>query len=164
MQKTNIIRDYLEDLVDGRAFWPHSVYATYSESLADFRDPQNKGIAIQLLNELIVNALELVPSCLAYLDIVSRGDPRVFFFCAVPQGMAIASLAELYGNEKVFTGVVKISKMRAARMILDFSQDSKSIRAWFIQCAGIIAAKAKVADDKTAIAASERVIELAAKK
>jgi farnesyl-diphosphate farnesyltransferase len=25
LQKTNIIRDYLEDFVDGRAFWPQEV-------------------------------------------------------------------------------------------------------------------------------------------
>lgn len=25
LQKTNIIRDYLEDYVDGRAFWPQEV-------------------------------------------------------------------------------------------------------------------------------------------
>ena len=34
-QKTNIIRDYLEDLVEGRAFWPREIWAQYSpEGLA----------------------------------------------------------------------------------------------------------------------------------
>ena len=32
LQKTNIIRDYLEDYVDGRAFWPQSVWKKYSKS------------------------------------------------------------------------------------------------------------------------------------
>ena len=29
LQKTNIIRDYLEDYVDGRAFWPQEVRACH---------------------------------------------------------------------------------------------------------------------------------------
>jgi|TARA_B110000971_G_C19929388_1_gene463200 farnesyl-diphosphate farnesyltransferase len=29
LQKTNIIRDYLEDYVDGRAFWPKEVWEKY---------------------------------------------------------------------------------------------------------------------------------------
>ena len=30
LQKTNIIRDYLEDLDDGRVFWPKSVSLIYA--------------------------------------------------------------------------------------------------------------------------------------
>lgn len=30
LQKTNIIRDYLEDYVDGRAFWPKEVRAQHT--------------------------------------------------------------------------------------------------------------------------------------
>jgi farnesyl-diphosphate farnesyltransferase len=43
----------------------------------------------------------------------------VFRFCAIPQVMAIATLAELYNNPQVFTGVVKIRKCQAAQLILD---------------------------------------------
>ena len=43
----------------------------------------------------------------------------VFRFCAIPQVMAIATLAKLYGNPKVFHGVVKIRKGLAAKMILN---------------------------------------------
>jgi hypothetical protein len=39
LQKTNIIRDYLEDLVDGRTWWPAEVWKKYAKSLADFRQP-----------------------------------------------------------------------------------------------------------------------------
>lgn len=37
LQKTNIIRDYLEDLVDGRAFWPRTVWGQYAPGLANLR-------------------------------------------------------------------------------------------------------------------------------
>ena len=32
LQKTNIIRDYLEDYVDGRAFWPQEIWKKYTET------------------------------------------------------------------------------------------------------------------------------------
>jgi len=50
--------------------------------------------------------------------------------CAVPQVMAMATLAEMYGNPKVFTGVVKIRAGLAA-MILQDSGDMIAVRRWF---------------------------------
>merc|ERR1712048_1023488 len=38
LQKNNIIRDYLEDLVDGRSFWPTDVWSLYAKSLTDIRN------------------------------------------------------------------------------------------------------------------------------
>lgn len=46
------------------------------------------------------------------------GDPSVFRFCAIPQVMAIATLEELASNPKVFTGVVKIRKGMAVKVCL----------------------------------------------
>lgn len=37
LQKTNIIRDYLEDLVEGRAFWPREIWAQYAPGLSNLR-------------------------------------------------------------------------------------------------------------------------------
>ena len=34
--KTNIIRDYHEDLQDGRSFWPREIWSKYTENLQDF--------------------------------------------------------------------------------------------------------------------------------
>jgi farnesyl-diphosphate farnesyltransferase len=41
LQKTNIIRDYREDLDDKRRFWPKEVWSKYAKDLADFADPKN---------------------------------------------------------------------------------------------------------------------------
>ena len=41
LQKTNIIRDYREDLDDKRRFWPKQVWSKYANDLADFADPNN---------------------------------------------------------------------------------------------------------------------------
>ena len=45
-------------------------------------------------------------------------EPRVFRFCAIPQVMAIATLAECYANPEVFKRVVKIPKTTSARIMV----------------------------------------------
>lgn len=45
LQKTNIIRDYLEDIVEEpapRMFWPREIWGRYAGELADFKHPQNR--------------------------------------------------------------------------------------------------------------------------
>ena len=122
LQKTNIIRDYLEDFVDGRAFWPQTVWKKYSKSgnlsyFADQSNVENRDASIKCLNELVVDALTLVPDCLTYLSKLK--NPEIFRFCAIPQVMAIATLESLYSNKNVFTGVVKIRKGMACKLILN---------------------------------------------
>jgi farnesyl-diphosphate farnesyltransferase len=72
LQKTNIIRDYLEDYVDKRAFWPQTVWKKYSESgdlgfFTNQSDPVVEHKSVECLNELVTDALELAPDCLAYM-------------------------------------------------------------------------------------------------
>lgn len=122
LQKTNIIRDYLEDYVDGRAFWPQSVWKKYSPSgdLGYFANPstdESRTAALSLLNELVTDALELAPDCLAYLSKLRCAE--VFRFCAIPQVMAIATLEKCFHNVDVFTGVVKIRKGLSCLLIND---------------------------------------------
>ena len=45
-------------------------------------------------------------------------NPEIFRFCAIPQVMAMATLAKIYNNPDVFTEVVKIRKGIAAKLIL----------------------------------------------
>jgi len=120
LQKTNIIRDYLEDYVDGRAFWPQSVWKKYSKSgdlgyFAKEQDGEARVRSLQCLNELVIDALELGPDCLAYMSKIQC--PEIFRFCAIPQVMAIATLDKLYANPDVFTGVVKIRKGLSCKLI-----------------------------------------------
>jgi farnesyl-diphosphate farnesyltransferase len=121
LQKTNIIRDYLEDYVDKRAFWPQSVWKKYSPTgdlgyFANQNDTEAREKSIQLLNELVTDALELAPDCLAYL--LKLDCQEIFRFCAIPQVMAIATLDKCYANPDVFTGVVKIRKGLSCKLIL----------------------------------------------
>ena len=107
LQKTNIIRDYLEDLNEGRTFWPRDIWGKYAPSLLDLRIG-DKDKSLQCLNELILDAYKHVPAVIRYLEQIR--DPKVFKFCAIPQVMAIATLERLVNNPDVFTGVVKIRK------------------------------------------------------
>ena len=145
LQKTNIIRDYLEDFVDGRTFWPQQVWKKYTKSsnLGELADPENSVKAVQCLNEMVTNALECVPECLKYLDLLHTGE--VFRFCAIPQIMAIATLADLYGNKNVFTGVVKIRKGMAAQLILD-TKTISGVHKWFYTCATDISRRVQLSD------------------
>ncbi|CAM9211041.1 unnamed protein product [Discosporangium mesarthrocarpum] len=138
LQKTNIIRDYLEDYVDGRAFWPQEVWRKHSKTgqLGEFALPQFQQRAVACLNELVTDALELVPECLAYMHMIEH--PEVFKFCAIPQAMAIATLAEVYNNLNVFKGVIKIRKGLACRIVLDCN-DMEGLSFWFHKFASSIA-------------------------
>lgn len=41
LQKTNIIRDYREDLDDGRQFWPKEIWGKYTDDFASLIKPEN---------------------------------------------------------------------------------------------------------------------------
>lgn len=50
----------------------------------------------------ILDALRHLPFCIQYMQQLSH--PMVFRFCAIPQIMAIGTLAICYNNGKVFEG------------------------------------------------------------
>jgi len=163
LQKTNIIRDYLEDLVDGRAFWPQEVWKGYAPSghLYELSEEAARGRAVQCLNHLVTDAFELIPDCLEYM--AQLHQPEVFRFCAIPQVMAIATLSELYANPRVFTGVVKIRKGMAAAIVLQ-SNNLTEVQAWFHRFARDVARRVPAGDPSAerTRAACRRAVELTA--
>ena len=82
--------------------------------------------------------------------------------------MAIATLAECYRNPKVFTGVVKIRKGLAVRLLGDCNAgDIRKYRWWFAHFAGQMRRKALALPDGKGDACAEAcalIIELAGKK
>ena len=166
LQKTNIIRDYLEDLVDGRAFWPREIWEQYAPRLRDLRDmvcspaPGDAGragrdLALQCLNHHVADALALAPSCLRYMQRLRH--PDVFKFCAIPQVMAMATLERLVNNSEVFTGVLKIRKGQAL-LLMSQAGDMQSVYAIFLRYSRLITA-AIPAHHKAAFAAAQRAGE-----
>lgn len=132
LQRVNIIRDYLEDMVDGRAWWPKSVWQKYVPIDSQFGHPQcisalaqasfvdDRSKSLACLEHMIADAMEMVPNCLKYLETLAENtEGQVFSFCALPQVMAIATLATCLNNPKVFMGVVKIRKGEAAKIIVN---------------------------------------------
>lgn len=120
LQKTNIIRDYLEDIKEEpapRMFWPKEIWGSYATKLADFTEPANTPAAVCCLNAMVTDALQHAPHCLAYLARVR--DPQIFRFCAIPQVMAIGTLGLCYCNPSVFTGVVKLRRGLTAKYMCD---------------------------------------------
>ncbi|XP_053314618.1 squalene synthase-like [Spea bombifrons] len=130
LQKTNIIRDYLQDQLEGRAFWPREVWSKYAKKLSDFAKPENIVPALQCLNELITNALNHVPDVLRYLSRLK--NKRIFRFFAIPHVMAIATLAAFYNNQQVFKGVVKIRKGQTVTLMMD-ATNMDAVRAITLQ-------------------------------
>lgn len=117
LQKTNIIRDFREDLDDNRTFYPRELWSHHVSSLKDLTDPKiytTKGLHV--LTEMTINALELVPKVLEYLDNIE--EPTLFRFCAIPQVMAIATLELVFNNQHVFETNVKIRRGLACKLIL----------------------------------------------
>jgi len=142
LQKTNIIRDYLEDInqVPQRIFWPRDVWAKYTDKLENFKQPQYSKQAVNCLNHLVTDALSLVPTCLDYMEKLK--EPSIFNFCAIPQVMAIATLATCYNNHNVFTGVVKIRRGQSAKILLDVNERGmQAVYEMFLDFTNQLAAK-----------------------
>ncbi|CEP64544.1 bifunctional farnesyl-diphosphate farnesyltransferase/squalene synthase LALA0_S12e01310g [Lachancea lanzarotensis] len=116
LQKTNIIRDYAEDLEDGRSFWPKEVWSLYANKLMDFSKPENTQAGVHCINHLVLNALSHIEDVLLYLSSVH--EQSTFQFCAIPQVMAIATLALVFNNPAVLHKNVKIRKGTTCYLIL----------------------------------------------
>lgn len=125
LQKTNIIRDYLEDINEEpapRMFWPKEIWGRYVERLEDLQSVEHHDQALACLNHMILNALQHAENCLRYLS--ELRSPAIFRFCAIPQVMAIGTLAACVNNHEVFEGVVKMRRGETAKIwwnLQDFS-------------------------------------------
>lgn len=118
LQKTNIIRDYLEDINEipkSRMFWPRQIWSKYVDKLEDLKYEENSTKAVQCLNDMVTNALTHIEDCLKYM--ASLRDPAIFRFCAIPQIMAIGTLALCFNNIEVFRGVVKMRRGLTAKIM-----------------------------------------------
>jgi farnesyl-diphosphate farnesyltransferase len=128
LQKTNIIRDYLEDLDQGRTWWPKQIWGQYATELGEFKQNPTADRSLECLNHMVNDALSHIKDCLKYLSMIK--DVKVFEFCAIPQIMAIATLSEVYNNKDVFRRVVKVRKGLSCRMMLECS-NIHQVAGWF---------------------------------
>eukprot|EP00823_Brevimastigomonas_motovehiculus_P009038 TRINITY_DN870_c0_g1_i1.p1 TRINITY_DN870_c0_g1~~TRINITY_DN870_c0_g1_i1.p1 ORF type:complete len:457 (-),score=84.33 TRINITY_DN870_c0_g1_i1:1727-3097(-) len=117
LQKTNIIRDYLEDLEQGRTWWPKEIWGQYANQLSDFRDQPTAPSSLACLNHMIFDAVRHMEDCIKYMQMLR--NTKIFRFCAIPQIMAMATLSKCYNNHKVFEENVKIRKGLGALIMVD---------------------------------------------
>jgi len=96
LQKVNITRDFLEDINEKRSWWPKDIWSLYSPDLHFFAQNPDSIRSRLVLNHMITNALKHVPDVMTYC--AKLKDGTIFNFCAVPQVMAVATLALLYNN------------------------------------------------------------------
>ncbi len=128
LQKTNIVRDYKEDLEEGRIFWPKEIWRTYAPKFSDFSiNPQHEQ-SISCLNHMVNDALSHVIDCLEYLRHLR--NENIFKFCAIPQVMAMATLCKVYSNPDVFIKSVKIRKGLTAKLILNTTSMDEVIKVY----------------------------------
>lgn len=89
-------------------FWPREIWSKYVNKLEDLKYEENSEKAVQCLNDMVTNALFHVEDCLKYMSALR--DNAIFRFCAIPQIMAIGTLALCYNNIQLFRGVVKMRR------------------------------------------------------
>ena len=159
LQKTNIIRDYLEDIMEEpapRMFWPRVVWSKYAGTLEELKEPEKREDAVRCLNELINNALKHVPDCIEYMGRIS--DASCFRFCAIPQIMAIGTLALCYDNGGVYEGVVKMRRGVTA-MHMARTRDMRDVLAAFGKYAMDIAGKVRATENDDIAGETLRTVE-----
>lgn len=125
LQKTNIIRDVREDTEDKRRFWPKEIWSKYVTNFEDLLLPENLQLALNCSSDMVLNALRHADECLFYMAGIK--DQSVFNFVAIPQSMAIATLELVYQNPDIFKRNVKITKGDACELMMQSSQNLKTV-------------------------------------
>lgn len=151
LQKTNIIRDYLEDINEiprCRMFWPREIWSKYADELEDLKYEENSERAVQCLNDMVTNALIHAEDCLQYMSALK--DNANFRFCAIPQIMAIGTCAQCYNNVQVFRRVVKMRRGLTAR-IMDETKSMSDVYTAFYEFSSLLESKIDDNDPSAAI-------------
>lgn len=125
LQKTNIIRDIREDFDDKRRFWPKEIWSKHVSKFEDLFDPQNLPAALACSSEMVLNSLRHAEECLFYMAGIK--DQSVFNFVAIPQSMAIATLELVFRNPNIFEMNVKITKGDACQLMIESSQNLRTV-------------------------------------
>lgn len=92
---------------------------------------------------MVLNVLELVPDVLTYLSKLQ--NQSVFNFCAIPQVMAISTLALVFNNMDVYQRNIKIRKGEAV-MLIQASTDMDNVIAIFREYIQVISQKNETTD------------------
>lgn len=92
---------------------------------------------------MVLNVLDDVPHVLTYLSKLK--NQSVFNFCAIPQVMAISTLALVFNNLDIYHRNLKIRKGQAVKLIMD-SKDMDNVVSIFRQYVFEISRKNEATD------------------
>ena len=120
LQKTNIIRDFREDVDQKRFFWPRDIWGRKEFGFVDMNEmtsPDSETVkrAMWAQSGMILDALRHTTDALDYLRMLK--NQSVFVFCAIPAAMAIATLELCFMNPAMFQRNIKIRKAEAAKVV-----------------------------------------------
>ncbi|KAL3421368.1 squalene synthetase [Phlyctema vagabunda] len=125
LQKTNIIRDVREDFDDKRRFWPKEIWSKHVVKFDDLFDPNHRQAALACSSEMVLNSLRHADESLFYLAGIK--DQSVFNFAAIPQAMAIATLELVFQNPLIFERNIKLTKGDTCQLLIDSSQNLRTV-------------------------------------
>lgn len=116
LQKVNIIRDIANDIPTKRYYWPENLLKKYKLSYQTICLKKNRKQAVNVLNEMIRNAINYLNDGLYYIMSLPRTALKVRVFCLIPLFMAIESFIKCINNEDVF---VKGRKVKISRRMVN---------------------------------------------
>ncbi|KAJ6614123.1 squalene synthase [Mycena sp. CBHHK59/15] len=129
LQKTNITRDFREDVDEERYFWPREIWADpkYGGGFTRMEEmcaPPEGTLALPGVREraawvqsaMVLDALRHATDALDYLRLLK--NQSIFNFCAIPATMALATLELCFMNPRMFATNIKIRKAEAASLIM----------------------------------------------
>ena len=58
------MQEDIDEVPAPRMWWPHEIWGKYATRLAEFKQPAHTAAAVHCLNDMVLNALGHVPSCL----------------------------------------------------------------------------------------------------
>ncbi|KAG7098792.1 hypothetical protein E1B28_000697 [Marasmius oreades] len=146
LQKTNIIRDYREDVDEKRFFWPREIWGKKEYGFTEMSEMyqlEKAENAQWVQSEMILDAMGHLTDALDYLKLLK--NQSVFNFCAIPATMAIATLELCFMNPELFQRNIKIRKAQAASLIMG-STNSREVSHIFRTYCRKIHARASTAD------------------
>lgn len=144
LQKTNILRDFREDVDEGRGFWPKAIWGKYGfDKMGDLRDESREKEALWALSEMTLDALRHATPALDYLSLLKCQS--VFNFVALPAVMALATLERCFMNPNVLRKNVKIRKGEALKL-MNLAVNPRDVAYCFVSLANKIHAKVSVHD------------------
>ncbi|KAB8298867.1 hypothetical protein EYC80_001027 [Monilinia laxa] len=110
---------------DKRRFWPKEIWSKHVEKFDDLFEPKNRAAALACSSEMVLNSLSHADECLFYMAGIK--DQSVFNFVAIPQAMAIATLELVFQNPAIFEKNVKITKGDACQLMMESSQNLRTV-------------------------------------